>query len=126
MANKAVGEMTLVLEGKEYLLRPSFRALNEIEDRCEMSILGLTELITKNQLRVKHVSGILWGGMLGGSEEGSLPLPFSFEELHEKILQSGYMKMTTAAILFLNGALRGRVVEGETPVARKAEKKTKS
>lgn len=126
MANKSVGELKLVLEGKEYLLRPSFKALNEIEDRADMSLLGITELITKNQLRVKHVSSILWGGMLGGSEEEGVPLPFGYDDLHEKILSAGYMKMTTAAILFLNGAIRGRTVEGEGPAPRKSEKKTKS
>lgn len=126
MANKSIGEITLILDGREFLLRPSFKALNEIEDRCEMSLLGLTELITKHQLRVKHVSGIIWGGILGGAEETGVPPPFSFEELHEKILEVGYMKMTTTAILFLNGAIRGRVVDGAAPVTRKAEKKTKS
>lgn len=112
MANKEIGEVDVDLGGVEYTLRPSFTALCEIEARAGMGLLKIAALIASQDITVKTIASVIYGGVMGHKGKGQ-PMPFSFDDLGEKIMEQGVMKFVPPVMVFLAGAMTGRHPDGE-------------
>lgn len=124
--NSFVGEMELELGGKRYLLRPSFDAITNWEDRLDCSSMKLAREVSEAQsIRAKHALAIVYGAIVGGTKPGELP-GISFEEFKSLAETISLTDLSTKAIWLMNKALQGRQVHGQEPSSAPSEKKTKS
>ncbi len=69
MANSYIGEIGFSLDDKEYVMRPSFGAIAEIESKIEMSIFNLIELIHKRGMLLNEQKIIFFYSLKYGSGE---------------------------------------------------------
>jgi hypothetical protein len=65
MANDQRGEVSLKLGGKEYILRPSFEALCELENRLNTTIPQLIVDLQTGIVSIKALATIIWAGIWG-------------------------------------------------------------
>jgi hypothetical protein len=91
MANKQRGEVTITLMGKTYVLRPTFEAMCEIEDRLDTAMPDLLIRFQNGDVRYKHIATIIWAGMWAYDKD-SAP---SYEEVGEMIRSHGLTKVLT-------------------------------
>jgi len=89
MANRQRGEVTITLDGKEYVMRPTFEALCEIEDKLDAAIPDLIMLFKDGNIRLKHVAAIVWGG-LWGYDKNQAP---TFSQVGELISKTGLINI---------------------------------
>jgi len=89
MANKHRGEIELTLGGRTFLLRPTFEALVEFEDKSGMTAFeALKSLLESQRAPAKAVAAAFWAGIRAAwkSEDGRCP---SFGEIGLLIQKDG-------------------------------------
>ena len=59
MVNRERSEVTIVLGGKEYCLRPTFQALAEIEARAEIGLVPLARRFIEREFGLKDMIVVL-------------------------------------------------------------------
>lgn len=96
MANKEIGEVELELGGKTYTLKPSFKALVEIEDKAGLPCLSIAQDISNGKLAVKSVVAILYGGLVGAGVKD-----LSFDQVGEFVVEGGLQRYVQPAATFL-------------------------
>jgi hypothetical protein len=88
-----LAEKEIVLIGpngpETYTLRMSWKAIAEIEERTNKSILSIVHGLGNGELSFTHAAIILQAGIRAGIEEGSGVRPLSFEGAGERIVNSG-------------------------------------
>lgn len=62
MANREIGEIDVTIGGKEFVLRPDFESMTELEDRLDMSIFKVAMHLSQADIRAKYVVVALWAG----------------------------------------------------------------
>jgi hypothetical protein len=84
-------ELTLIgPAGPEtYTLRMSWKAIAEIEERTNKSILSIVGGLGNGELSFTHAAIILQAGIRAGIVEGSGVRPLSFEGAGERIVNTG-------------------------------------
>jgi hypothetical protein len=84
-------ELTLIgPDGPEtYTLRMSWKAIAEIEERTNKSILAIVNGLGNGELSFTHAAIILQAGIRAGIVEGSGVRPLSFEGAGERIVNTG-------------------------------------
>lgn len=112
MANKQRGEEALKLLGKEYILRPTFEALCEIEDKLDISIPNLIGRFEAGNIRIRDLAVIIWAGVHGyvgdGFSEGQEP---TIPQIGNALREHG-----------LAEAMAQGVNEGRNPIIRFVER----
>jgi len=108
MANQVIGEVEIKIDGKEYILKPSFVAINEIESKAGKGVFSIANDISEAKVKLIDMVAIIYGGMLGGFDGDRSKMPFSFEELGDKILSEGYASYVQPATIFFANGLKGR------------------
>lgn len=103
MANKYKGEVTLKLGGKDYILRPTFGALAEIEDRSGKYITELFSELERGKVSIKVLAIIVSSGA-AAADADSAP---SVSEAGEMIRKDGMLAL-----------LKQRDADGQSPVAK--------
>lgn len=110
MANKAVGEINMTISGREFLLRPSFNGLTEIESRADCGLLEIARDIFNGKVKLKHIAAIIYGGIVGALPKGQKP-EITFDELGELLVKDNYPQYVTPAVLFFGDAIKGNPEE---------------
>lgn len=106
MANHVVSEMDIQIGGRVFTLRPSFRALSEIEDRAGCSVLKIASQISDGDIKLKHILAIVWGGYIGSLAKSQKP-DLSYEEMGEMLYKSNYMSLVPKIVSFFGAAIKG-------------------
>jgi hypothetical protein len=101
MANKARGEMDLILGGERYTMRPSFEAIAEIEDLTGKGLLALAIKLGEGNGTTKEMAAVIYSGLKGAGSK------LSFEEVGEKVIRAGITKLSAPMGEFLRLALQG-------------------
>lgn len=110
MANKQRGEVTIVLSGREYTLRPTFDALCQIEDMLHKTILEVVSDLQDQKISVRALAVIAHAG-IRAVEGDKAP---TISQLGEAIVSEGLMRAMTGVnnhegllTFLLNGILGG-------------------
>ncbi|MBI2235343.1 MAG: gene transfer agent family protein [Magnetospirillum sp.] len=98
--NKHRGDVAVTLGGREYVLRPTFGALVEIEERLGMGLVPLARKVLEGQFGFKEVATIIACGIKGAGER----VPGNLGDL---TVEAGLMQLSEPVARFLNGALAG-------------------
>ncbi len=101
IANFERGEAVLPLEGREYLLRPTFTALVAAEDELG-PLFALVERAGAGQLRLGEIAGLFWHCL---AERESL----SREKVGEAVMAMGLAGVSKPLRLLLKQILQGRM-----------------
>lgn len=105
MANKIRGEVEIKLGGESVILRPAFHGLAELEDRAGKGLLGIAVDLSKQNLGIKTIVAIIFGGMVGAGSKRS------FEEIAELVVKEGAFNYIRPCMEFLNLAVQGQKKE---------------
>ena len=68
-ANKHRGEATITLGDNSYVLRPTFTALVEIEDRTGMGLIELAQTFFDQKVKVRDVVAVIFAGIKAGNND---------------------------------------------------------
>lgn len=102
--NKHRGEMELKLGGKTYVLRPSFAAIVEFEDKSGMTAFEAMKMAGERcAVPMKAITAAFWAGIRGGWEDKKRPP--SFEEIGEAVQADGLASLIPQYVEFLGNAL---------------------
>ena len=112
MANPKRGEIETVIDGKPRLLRPTFNALCEIEDKLGCSLLSILQRMQEDPgaITLRVMAVIIWGGMRGADSDDAMTV----EEIGECMLAEGIDKATRDVVRFVHLAFSGPV-SGNAP-----------
>lgn len=105
MANAARGEAAFVAGERTYVLRPTFEALCEIENRLDAGIVEIAERIVARKYGVREVSAILHAGAQ------AVDARVSELEIGAAIAERGLRPATEAALALLAHAFGGEEEE---------------
>lgn len=106
-ANPARGEVALSLGAHDFVLRPTFEALMQIEEELG-SVFALIERVSENQVRLSDIVCVVWlCAVAGGADLGR-------EDMGRLIVKDGMTKVTPAFRAVLLMALAGRQDGDET------------
>ncbi len=115
-ANRHRGEVEIELapvEGhrKTFVMRPTWQALSEIEERTGKGLQALAQTFLRNDFAFRDVTAVITAGLKAAGE------PASQDTVGELIFKTGLLNAATPAGEFLWNALgTGRdVAEPETP-----------
>lgn len=103
--NAAIGEKSVELGGRTYVLRPTFRAYSEIESLTGKDTLTLAAELTNTKPRIRDVAIVVWCGYKASDLEPGSKVP-SLDEVGELIFRAGYLKVALVAAEFLVYALQ--------------------
>ena len=104
MANKLRASFDIVLNGKDYTLRPSFEAISEFIDKTGMDPF---EALAKCQRggNVKIIVGAIWAGITGEAIlQGDRKAP-SYEKIGDECQSHGFADCFIHALKFLTTAV---------------------
>lgn len=106
--NPERGDVPVMLDGNEYILRPSFEALVEIEERLGMGLVPLARRFMDGQFGIRDVTAVVAAG-IGGSGQ-RVP-----DDLGNLVVRAGIMSFAEALGVFLANALQGDASGGNSP-----------
>lgn len=119
---RKLGEEAVTLDGKDYVLSPSFEALQEIENRSGKGILQISFDIAQQKVGINDMAAIIWGGHAGYLKAKSdSDMPWTFKELGELVIKTGIMTLYTDLLRFMSTATTGRMVEEIEEDAKKKD-----
>ena len=100
-ANPHRGEVEIELDGKRFVMRPTFQAIAEIEQQTGTGLIALLHRMTDGGLRVSDLAIIVAAGLRAAGE------PASREKVGSLLLQDGLEKTLEPASFFLMNAVTG-------------------
>ena len=108
MANKARGEVTVSIGEESYTLRPTFEAMEQIEDKLKLGIPELVDKFSRGEVQIREVVTILHEGIVAQSG-GKRHEVLSRSELGAQVLSAGLMGIIKqpAMIRFLLHGIAG-------------------
>lgn len=103
--NKSVGEQELILNGRSYLLRPDFSALERIETLTSKTILGLMATFSDAAyLSAKDIIYILYSTALSGCKSGE---KIDLKEFGQGLVDKGVYENTEMAVEMVRFVMTG-------------------
>lgn len=99
MHNPWRGEIELELQGRQFVLRPSFQAISQLEQTLGCGILCLVRRMQSGDVRLGDIVAIIEAGICGSG--GSIDR----EWLGETVLRHGLTKVMPDIVRFLQAAL---------------------
>ncbi len=111
LVNKERGEMAMTLAGKEFVLRPTYGALAEIEGTLGQGIVPLAERIHRGEYGIVDLAVIVTAALRSRGE------PATVEKVGEMILQTGLGPVVGKVMEFLKTALNAGQALGEAQAA---------
>ena len=100
-ANPHRGEVEIELDGKRFVMRPTFQAIAEIEQQTGTGLIALLHRMTDGGLRVSDLAVIIAAGLKAAGE------PASRDKVGSLLLQDGLEKTLEPASHFLMNAVTG-------------------
>lgn len=104
-ANPHRGEVEIELDGKRFVMRPTFQAIAEIEQQTGTGLIALLHRMTDGSLRVSDLAVIVAAGLRAAGE------PASRDKVGSLLLQDGLEKTLAPASQFLMNAVTGGKAE---------------
>jgi len=101
VSNKYRGEFVITID-KEYLLRPTFNAICEIESKANCGLFELIQRFKNKEFKTVDILAVIWGGLVGANSD------ITFAELTEKIIEQGIVEFVKPATEFLILAINER------------------
>ena len=101
VANRHRGEVELSLDGRRFVLRPSFAAIAEIEARCGEGVIALARRLAAGDIRVSDFAAVVTAGLKAAGE------PARFETVGEMVLREGLGSLAPTVGEFLRQAISG-------------------
>lgn len=101
VANAVRGEAVLHLDGRDYLLRPSFAALLAAEDELG-PLFALVERAAAGELKIAEMAGLFWHCL------SAPPTGLDRREFGEALAAAGIANATPALRILLGQILQGR------------------
>ncbi len=103
MLNKARGEVELKVDGRSYILRPSFKVLSAIEDATQKSTMELLAGIRSGRPLMKDIVVTLWVAAHGNKDNRDVP---GVEDFGESIRRKeGLIKVGSVMLAFLGSSV---------------------
>jgi len=87
MANKERGETNIILDGKSYVLRPTFEALCEMEDRSGLSVLKMLASMEGGNITMRQMALVIWSGIRGYSPDTELTI----NDVGNLVMKTGFL-----------------------------------
>lgn len=103
--NRVRGEVAIRLAGRDYTLRPTFRALCEIETRTGQGLVALARRTAAGDIGFTETAAIVTAGLKAAGE------PAEFDQAGRLILETGLANCVPAVTAFLAAALGGGTTE---------------
>ena len=114
-ANALRGEVSISLEGVEYVLRPTFEAITAIEDQTGQPLVDLAQAADQHALPVKQAAIVVTECIKAWGRETAQPqlTKFNAQRIGELIFAEGLLKAQPRVALVLWAALTGGHNPGE-------------
>ena len=121
-ANPARGEHSLTLAGLTYRLRPSFQAVQVLEDDLGLSLVEMARKANSFALSLSELGAIVAELVRAGADEGdAMTKAVSADRMAELIFEEGTGPVFAALVLALTDAVMGgRTISGEARAATTA------
>lgn len=110
-SNPYRGEVVVELDGRSYLLRPSFQTMVEIEQASGRGLVPLARSLMGGDILVTDVVAVIQGGINAGLEAGAKRM--SRDEVGEAVYRTGVLALIPSVVAFLSGCITG----GSEPAA---------
>ena len=107
VANRHRGDVEIELAGRRFLLRPTFAAIAEIEERSGQGLIALARRLAAGDIRITDVATIVTAGLRAAGE------PAKRETVGEMVLDSGLGALAPAVGAFLRVAISGSISDAE-------------
>lgn len=105
MGNKYIGTVDLKLGERNLVLRPTFHAVVEFEERTGLSIREALTLLAMEKISAKVIVTAIWAGIQGEARAQNNPsLEMDWGILGELMAKEGYKKFILPASTFLSNA----------------------
>lgn len=101
-ANENRGEVAITLAGKEFVLRPTFQCICEIEAQLGMGIMALAKRVSLSNFGMFDVAVVFTAGMKAGGDDGA-----NLQKVGDMVYQDGLANFSTSMNEFLTMALGG-------------------
>jgi hypothetical protein len=117
------GEIVVHFDGRERMLRPSFRAIMDAEHLADASLITVSREFATGSPRVTTMAAVITACLTaGGARSPSTGQPYTLHEVGTAIMQDGRMSSwaeVVAALIshMLSGGQAGRAVLGEASVS---------
>lgn len=111
------GEVTITLDGAEYVMRPSYEAIQAVEDKTGMGLLALLNAIGNGEMTLKRLAIIItefvkaWG-RAGGDDADPIrrgAAGANADKMAQLIYEAGVSTAMGRVSVVLVGALSGGV-----------------
>ena len=108
MANRSRGEVTLMIGEEEFILRPTFEAMEQIEDRIGIGIPKLVEVCKSGEFKLRDIVTIIHVGIIAHNDGNQRGVP-SRAEIGEKVMDAGLSAVVgqAAMVKFLIHGMAG-------------------
>lgn len=81
--NAARGEVPIKLDGKDFILRPTYQAIAEMEASSGLSVVTLTRLIASGRIKMIDLAAVICAGLKAGGA------PATIEKAGELVFKTG-------------------------------------
>jgi hypothetical protein len=95
------GEIRFNLGGKERMLRPTWKAISELEDQFGTTLLGIAERLQDRKFTAKDIVTTIWCGLRGAGET------LTIEEVGELVVNDGLFNVMEPLAKFIAEACTG-------------------
>lgn len=116
---KLLGELPIEIDGKQYVLKPTFKALLAIEELSGKTLSELLKLFLSSKAGVKDVTAVIYGGMLG--KNGDRPL-LTYDQVGELIM-SNFYSFLPHCITIIGSAYSGKPIDEALRLREEAKSK---
>lgn len=109
MTNTARGDIAIKLDGQDYIIRPTFQCLCDIESATGTPVLALAERLADGNISLTDIASIVEAGIKAGSYVG-----LSREVIGREIMRVGIAAFLAVVSEFFSIALTGEVDGDDT------------
>lgn len=109
--NKHRGEVEIMLDGKAYVMRPTFEAMAEIEAKTGHGMLYLATRTAEGDIGITEAAMIITAALRAAGE------PATVETVGPMIFRTGLIKVLAPVGEYLTNALTGGEPPGEAVAA---------
>jgi hypothetical protein len=108
--NKLLGELEIELGGKKYVLKPTFEALQLMEDKSGRTLSQLVRVFLTSNAGIKDVAAVVYGGLYGANGNKSAGIP-KYEDVGELIMNDGAVNLFGPCGMLVGCAYSGKTID---------------
>lgn len=109
MTNTPRGDIAITLDKQDYLIRPTFQALCEIEAATGKPILSLAEIMADGKITLTEMAAIIEAGIKAGS----------YVSVNKEVIGKEMLKMGITGVLAVISNFLHIALTGETAPTKK-------